>query len=234
MPSEFSKIVNDIARFLVPDRCFGCNALLYGGEPVLCAFCRHELPLTEASFAFENASDRKLYGRIPFEKASSFLFYQENGLVQRLIHALKYKEREQIGDLLGRWYGTLLQADPDLPRIDWVIPVPLHPRKRRQRGYNQCSVFGQRIAERLGACYTERALLRRQYGNSQTRRDRDARVRQVLNAFEVRNPKGLQGCRVLLVDDVMTTGATLEGCGRAFFRQDLGIVLYIATMAVVP
>ena len=234
MPSEFSKILNDIGRFLVPERCFGCNALLYRGEQLLCAFCRNELPLTDYSFTAENAADLKLYGRIPFKKASSFLRYQEGGLVQRLIHALKYRRQEQIGELLGRWYGWYLKADPGLPQIDWVVPVPLHPRKKRRRGYNQCTRFGQEIAGYLEARYTERHLLRRRFGHSQTREGREVRALNALEAFYVPSPGQLNGCRVLLVDDVITTGATLEGCSNALYRWNAGIELYIATMAVVP
>lgn len=175
-----------------------------------------------------------LMGRAAFQKAVSMLWYHEGGLAQKLIHRLKYRRQEQLGVFLGRWYGSLLRADAALPPVDWVLPVPLHPRKKRRRGYNQCSLFGREIAKALGASFSERLLVRHRYGPTQTRAGRDARAQNALKAFSVSDEGPLRNTRVLLVDDVLTTGATLEGCCRALNRGNSGLELYIATMAVVP
>lgn len=173
-------------------------------------------------------------GRAAFQKAVSMLWYHEGGLAQKLIHRLKYRRQEQLGGFLGRWYGSLLRADAALPPVDWVLPVPLHPRKKRRRGYNQCSLFGREIAKSLGASFSERLLVRHRYGPTQTRAGREARAQNALKAFSVSDEGPLRNTRVLLVDDVLTTGATLEGCCRALNRGSSGLELYIATMAVVP
>ena len=213
-------------------RCFGCNAHLYRGEPLLCAFCRHELPLTEYHFGVENPVDRIFYGRTRFEKASSMLFYEEKGCVQALLHQLKYKGQQHIGDFLGTWYGELLRNDPALPKIDWILPVPLHRRKLRTRGYNQCSQFGKRISAALGAIYSEQILIRQKFGKTQTSLDRLTRWESTLDAFALYNPAEIRGCRILLLDDVITTGATLEACCQTL--NTVGEVeIYLASMAVV-
>ena len=233
MFAKVSKIVNDLETFLVPCRCFGCNAHLYRGESLLCAFCRNELPLTEYNFRSENPVDRLFFGQKAVEKASAFLFYSPGGLVQKLVHQLKYRGREQLGDLFGDWYGLQLRAEPALHGLDYVLPVPLHPRKRRQRGYNQCSRFGRRIAAHLGARYSERHLVRSAHSRTQTARGRWNRWEGVRGGFSLQNPGDLEGCRILLVDDVITTGATLEACVEALAPLSRKTLL-LAALATVP
>lgn len=233
MCAKVSKIVNDLDSFLAPARCFGCNAHLYRGERLLCAFCRNELPLTEYNFGEENPTDRIFFGRTPVKKASAMLFYEPSGLVRDLLHQLKYRGRQQIGDCLGAWYGEVLAADPGLPRPDWVLPVPLHPGKERKRGYNQCRAFGRAVAARLGAPYSEKWLKRAVESRTQTGKDRWDRWLEIRNAFRARSGAELEGSRVLLLDDVITTGATLEAGCRALFAIP-GIQVYVAAIAVVP
>lgn len=230
--SELPKILNAVETLLLGACCFGCNAHLYRGESLLCAFCRHELPLTDYNFGSENPVDRIFYGRNRFEKASSMLFYEENSCVQALLHQLKYRGQQHIGDFLGRWYAALLKEDHALPQMDWVFPVPLHRRKIRKRGFNQCSRFGMHLAVELGARYSEQILIRPDYGQTQTRLDRWARWESSRDAFALRNPEKIAGCRILLVDDVITTGATLEACCRTLNAAP-EVKIYLASMAVV-
>lgn len=234
MSRELSKILNDLVNLWVPKRCFGCNAHLYRGESFLCAFCRNEMPLTEYNFGVQNALDRKLYGRCRFQKASALLYFEHGGLAQILIHALKYRGIEPIGGFLGRWMGTQLSQDPELPKIDWVIPVPLHPVKQRQRGYNQCGLFGRTLAGILGAGWGGDFLLRKDSGQSLTRQDRGLRSQNSQQAFYGDHLEILQDKCVLLIDDVVTTGATLEACCHALSdSQEISPRIYIATMATV-
>ncbi len=161
------------------------------------------------------------------------LFYGHSGLVRDLLHQLKYKGRQQIGAFLGTWYGELLTRDPGLPHPDWVVPVPLHPRKQRKRGYNQCRAFGRAVAARLGVPYSEKWLQRAADSRTQTTKDRWERWLEIGHAFQVRNRPKLEGSRILLLDDVITTGATLEAGCQALFSIP-GTEVYVAAIAVVP
>lgn len=233
MLSNLSKILNEVNTFVVPQTCFGCNAALYRGEPILCAFCRNELPLTDYNYREENAADRHFYGRCRVEKAASLLYYAENGLIQRLIHQLKYRGAEQIGTFFGKWYGALTAGENRPGCVDYVIPVPLHPARLRQRGYNQCSRFGREIARSLGTAYEESLLLRHRASPTQTRKDRWHRWKGTHGSFHLPDPERIRDKKILLVDDVITTGATLEACCKALEAANPGAV-FIGTMAIVP
>lgn len=234
MVSKLSKVLNDLNTYVVPDLCFGCNAPLYRGEQLLCAFCRNELPLAEFDFERENAVDHLFYGRARVAKAAAFLLYREGGMVQRLIHALKYRGQERIGACLGRWYACCLRKDQGLGGIDLVLPVPLHPARKRKRGYNQCSLFGREVALALGADYTETLLARVRSTSTQTRRNRWLRWQGTSGVFRVPHPGQLEGKSILLVDDVITTGATLEACCQALTDAVGDLRIHIAALACVP
>jgi len=231
--SKLAKILNDISNILVPEVCFGCNAHLLAGEHLLCTPCRNDLPLTDYTFNVENPVDRIFYGRINIKKANSFLFFSENGSVQQLLHHLKYKNQEKIGVFLGDWFGQTIKENGFIDEIDLVIPVPLHPKKRKQRGYNQVTLFGQRLAEHLEAEYEEHLLIKTSNAKTQTKKGRIGRWNDNSSLFTVSNPGTVQGKNVLLVDDIITTGATIELCAKAL-QESENINLYVASMAVVP
>lgn len=213
--------------------CFGCNVRLYRGEQILCTFCRDQLPLTEYSFNEENAVDRIFYGRTDIKKASSLLIYTENGIVQNLIHQLKYRNQPQIGSFLGDWYGQLLAENRSLKSVDMVIPVPLHPIKLKRRGYNQVTLFAQKLAEHLEAGLETGILLKTANTKTQTRKSRILRWRHQPDLYVLSNPALISGKTILLVDDVITTGATIEACAQTLHRAP-NVKIYVATMAVVP
>lgn len=233
MGSNLSKVLNDVLTYIVPELCFGCNASLYRGEHLLCAFCRNELPLTDFNWEAENLADRLFYGRCPVEKVTALLYYSENGVVQNLIHSLKYRRQEKIGKWLGYWFGQILQKECHLNKIDVVIPVPLHPQKLRKRGYNQSSAFGKAVAVCLGANFSEIHLYKRSRGLTQTTKNRWKRWRSTQGTFGLRRPEELEGKNILIVDDVLTTGATLEACIDAL-APVRNKRIFIAVMAVVP
>jgi ComF family protein len=191
------------------------------------------LPLTEYSFNEENAVDRIFYGRTDVKKASSFLFYTENGIVQNLIHHLKYRNQPEIGNFLGDWFGLLLAQNGYVEPIDLVIPVPLHPIKLKKRGYNQVTLFAQKLAEHLQTDFNSEILLKTANTKTQTRKSRNLRGRQRPDLYILSDPSLISGKNVLLVDDVITTGATIEVCARALHKAP-NVKIYVATMAVVP
>ena len=233
MYSKLSNIVNDINTIMMPRLCFGCNVRLYRGEQHICTVCRNELPLTEFNYSEENAVDRIFYGRIKIKKAASLLYFEEEGIVKNLIHYLKYKNQEPIGIFLGDWMGQQLKHDDALYPIDVVIPVPLHRIKLRKRGYNQVARFAQRIAYHLGADYQATALKKNANTKTQTKKNRFYRWSETKELYTLTNPSDMKHKRILLVDDVVTTGATLEACATAL-KQAEGTEVFIATMAVVP
>lgn len=231
--SKLSNIINDINTVLLPRLCFGCNAQLYRGEQLLCTVCRNQIPLTEYNFIEVNAVDKIFYGRVDIKKASAFLFYADQGIVKNLIHFLKYKNQPQIGQFLGDWYGQIMKEDNALDDIDIVIPVPLHKKRLKKRGYNQVSGFAKRIADHLNAQYMEHLLVKTANTRTQTKKSRLYRWRELPNLFKVTNPDYLNSKNILLVDDVITTGATMEACARAL-KKSKDITVSIAAMAVVP
>ncbi|MGB5553790.1 MAG: phosphoribosyltransferase family protein [Flavobacteriaceae bacterium] len=190
------------------------------------------MPLTEYTFNEENAVDRTFYGRINIKKASSFLFFTENGIVKKLIHQLKYKNQEVVGTFFGEWYGQLLKDDSGLEPIDFVIPVPLHRKKLRKRGYNQVSKFAQCLAHHLNAVCLENALIKTANTKTQTKKGRIGRWQGQTELYMISDPEKLRSKNILLVDDVITTGATIELCANALSKVE-GISINVASMAFV-
>lgn len=216
----------------MPHSCFGCNDRLIRGEKLLCTVCRHQLPLTDYTFNEENPVDRIFYGRINIKKASAFLHFTDFGIVKNLIHQLKYKNQEHIGEFLGNWYGQILKENNHLPRIDFVIPVPLHHKKLKKRGYNQTALFSKKLAEHLNSVYLDNVLIKTANTRTQTKKTRLARWYENKSLFALKDTQLLENKSILLVDDVITTGATMELCGEELLKIK-GCTLYIASMAIV-
>ncbi|MFD1316300.1 ComF family protein [Namhaeicola litoreus] len=173
--------------------------------------------------------EKIFYGRIQIELATALLYYGKNNSVQTLIEKLKYKNDEEIGIFFGKWLGEQLKNNTHFERIDMIIPVPLHPKKLKKRGYNQLTKFGEQISKKLQKPFVEDILLRKMHLDTQTKKDRSHRI---LNEeiFQVKSLNDLKGKHVLLIDDVITTGATLESCCKALFKAK-NVKITIAAMA---
>jgi ComF family protein len=169
-------------------------------------------------------------GRLPLVSATSFLFFSKGGGTQQLIHKLKYKGHQEIGIHLGKLFGSQLNDSLLFNTADVIIPVPLHPKKEHKRGYNQSLIISEGMASRMNARVFPDVLFRKTHTTSQTRKTRYERWENVKNTFEIKKGTRLEGKHVILVDDVITTGATLEACGSTLLEIP-GIRLSIASLA---
>jgi len=170
------------------------------------------------------------YGRFHIEQATALLYFQKKGVTQKLLHSLKYKGREEIGSFLGAWLGAELASAPSYKEVEMVLPVPLHKQRLRKRGYNQVEKFGRELAAALQVPYRDDILLKVSKSNSQVfknrlmRSDRDS-------VFQLKDAATIAGMHLLLVDDIVTTGATIESCAQQLFTAP-NIKLSVATMAM--
>jgi len=224
-------VFNSILNLFFPKVCAGCRKLLFTNEIVLCTICRHEMPLTHYHLDPKNEAVKKFYGKIEIEHASALLYFNKKGIVQELIHNLKYKGQQQIGVVLGNWYAEDLKELNLKNPFDIIIPVPLHKRKFRERGYNQVAAFGKALANGLNITYDDAVLYRKKYSKTQSKKNLLGRSENIENIFDVISTEKYKHKHLLLVDDVLTTGATLEACSRALLKIP-GIKISVVCMAM--
>jgi ComF family protein len=224
------QILKDLFNLFYPKLCANCDNQLIHNENVLCTFCRHDLPLTNYTNYLENKITKTFYGRVAIEKANALLFYRKEGITKKLIHELKYKGNEEVGSFFGNWLGEILKENKEFLDIDLIIPVPLHPKKQRQRGYNQVTEFGKSLSHHLEKPLIENILLRTSTSKTQTFKARFDRFNNIDTTFKLSNLTTLKNKHVLLIDDVITTGATLEACAKEL-QKTAGIKISILTMA---
>ncbi len=205
--------------------------MLFKNENIICANCRHELPLTHYHKIKENPIEKIFYGRVVIENATAFLNFEKKNITQTLIHQLKYKGHQKIGAMLGTWMATDLKKDSKYQDIDIVIPVPLHKKKYHKRGYNQVSLFAKSLALGLDAHFDENVLLRIHNTKAQTFKNRVMRGTNDHTIFSLVDHEKLNNKHILLVDDVVTTGATIEACVKKL-QIVTNIKISIATMAL--
>jgi len=223
----FKSIVN----LFFPKVCNACHNLLNDNEDTICLDCRHDLPITNYHFDNNDSVSKALYGRAKIENGTALFRFEKQGNVQRLIHNLKYRDHEQIGFLLGNWLGGELNTLESYKNIDAVIPVPLHKNKLKKRGYNQVAQFGQQIAEALNADYLDDVLVKITNTKSQSTKGRFARWTNSDELFALKNMEAIDNKHILIVDDIITTGATLEACISVLNKANK-IKISIATMAI--
>lgn len=228
----FTQGFRSLLNPIFPKCCFGCTSLLVPGETVLCTFCRHELPCSHYNFKIENQMDRALYGQVNFKKASTLFFYSKTGILKNCLQHLKYRKQAQVSVFFGKWHGAVLKNDPSLPALDVIVPIPLHPKKRKSRGFNQLSGYGKALSNALGVPFKENAAIKTANTKTQTKKSRTLRVKEQKDLFILKNPKSFEGKNILIIDDVMTTGATLVQFSK-IFNPCQGAQRYFLTMAFV-
>ena len=224
-------MIASVVNLFFPKVCYACLNLLNDNEETICVDCRHNLPVTNFHFNNDQTLLKVLYGRAKIENGTALFRYEKKGIVQQLIHSLKYKGYEKIGIILGDWLGGELRTLDRYKEIDLVIPVPLHKKKLKKRGYNQVAKFGQQIANSLNIPYHDDILLKVTNTKSQVNKNRWARWNQSEELFTISDVKWIENKHILLVDDIITTGATLEAC-ITVINQAKNTKISIATMAI--
>ncbi len=224
------QILKDFFNLFYPNLCAVCENRLIVREKTLCTICRHDLPLINYESYSNNKITEIFYGKIPIEKAISFLYFRKKGKVKEIIHQLKYKGNEEIGTFIGSWFGEILKENNIFNDVDYIIPVPLHNKRFKQRGYNQVSKFGECLSELLNIPFKEKILLRTSSTNTQTFKERFERFKNLETKFLLTDINLFKNKHILLIDDVITTGATLEACSKELLKTK-GIKISIATMA---
>jgi ComF family protein len=222
--------IEDFLHLFFPHNCLGCGTDILNNEDVLCAHCITQLPETGFLPKPGNPVEKIFYGRIPVEQAGSAYYFNKDSLLQHLIIQLKYRGNREAGIYLGRLLGNHLLVAQRFNDIDLIIPLPLNEKKLFQRGYNQASLIAKGITEVWKKPVNEDAVKRMLFTETQTHKDRVTRWQTMEGVFNVANESELKDKHVLLVDDVITTGATLESCSSAIL-QISGTKISIATLA---
>ncbi|MCM8570970.1 double zinc ribbon domain-containing protein [Gramella jeungdoensis] len=222
---------HDFVDLLYPPVCHICEASLLKNEHIICTSCLHDLPITKYHLDNENPVKKVFYGRVKIKNATALMHFRKKAGVQHLIHDLKYRGHREIGSYLGKWLGEELSSIPEYQDIDIVIPVPLHKTKLKQRGFNQVEDFGKEIAKAINAEYYDDILLKISKTQSQTFKDRLSRWGKLEETLDIQNTEKAFNKHILIVDDLVTTGATLEACAHKLLEIP-GVELSLATMAI--
>jgi ComF family protein len=225
------KSLSHLFSLFYPKVCICCQSHLLDQEKLICLTCQFDLPLVDNLNYQSNVVTRIFEGRVPVELGASYLFYHEMGKTKQLIHELKYRNQQNIGIAFANWLGHKMKESGAFQNIDCMVPVPLHQKKLKKRGYNQLTKFGKRLGEILDISYREDVLQRVSYTQTQTKKKRLDRFQNTNSRFVLKDPECIAHKHILLIDDVITTGATLEACCKELL-QAKGVKISIATMAV--
>ncbi|MEJ7736037.1 MAG: phosphoribosyltransferase family protein [Chitinophagaceae bacterium] len=223
-------LIHDFLHLFFPHICAGCGSDGISPDAVLCIQCLSQLPVTNFHLHAGNQVEKIFWGRIPVTHASSFCYFAKGSLIQRLLHELKYKGNKEIGHFMGRMMGETLKQSNRFNEIDALIPLPLFMARQRRRGYNQATVLCEGISAAMNIPVMEEVVIRSIRTETQTHKNRLERWQNMEGRFHLVTPEAIKNKHVLLVDDVITTGATLEACGQALLSAQ-GLRLSIVSLA---
>lgn len=222
--------IDALIGLFYPSVCAACGNTLYKWEYIVCTRCKAFLPKTGYELNEDNPLARMFYCKIRLKAVTACFFFSKEGKVQHLIHELKYKSNADAGIFLGRELGKSIKEAPLFQGIDYLIPVPLHPKREKERGYNQSLMIARGMSEVTSIPTGEKFLVRSVNTVTQTHKSKEERWKNVKDIFEVRHSEQLESKYVLLIDDVLTTGATLEACALKLSAIP-GITISCATAA---
>jgi ComF family protein len=229
-PMVIKKYLKSLVGLIFPDLCLACRKEQPISGSLFCVGCEAVMPYCDFDDLRTNEAFMRIAGRLPVKHASSFVYFKSNNIVQNILHGLKYEGKEEIGLSMGKFHGEQLKPMlKDYPDI--IVPVPLHPKKRHTRGYNQSEIYAKGLAMGLHIPVYPNVLKRKKFTETQTKMNKSDRLLNVSEAFELYNPGRINNKHILLVDDVLTSGATLEACGLPLL-QIPGVTVSVATLAL--
>jgi ComF family protein len=212
-------MINDFVSLVFPEYCYGCEGALVGSEKHLCISCIANLPKTNFHKDRDNILAHKFWGKIPVNETLAFLYFSKKGIVQNLLFSLKYEGAKSLGERLGIEYAQYLKNENYNTHFDYVLPVPLHEKKLKVRGYNQAGVFANSFADEMQIPYSEAIIKRNIATETQTRKGRLERWKNVDSIFEVTEKELVKNKKILIMDDVITTGSTIEACASVLLNE---------------
>lgn len=223
-------MLKDFFALIYPKICLACGKSLFKNEQSICTYCNYHLPKTNFHLVNANPIEKIFWGRTTIYSAAAFYNFGKGGKVQQMMHQLKYKGQKELGITLGKLYGFDLKKSERFNAVDVIIPVPLHSRKIRKRGYNQSELFAEGLSLSMNIPFNFNILYRALESETQTKKSRFSRWQNVESVFQLRDAMNLKGKHILLVDDVITTGATLEACAQVL-QQIPDVKISVATIA---
>lgn len=229
MNNSVKEIGAAISQLFFPRHCPGCGSDLHLDNPI-CSECIHQLPLTEFEKYKDNPVEKIFWGRANIQAATAHYYFYKESRLQHIIHQFKYKGRLEAGVYLGTFIGNALKESHRFEKVQGIIPLPLFKRRQGKRGYNQAEVLSRGISMKTGVPVLSNVLKRQTETQTQTTKDRISRWQNMDGRFQVASKKDLEHKHVLLVDDIITTGATLDACANALLTVE-GISISIAALA---
>ena len=223
-------IADDFISLIFPRSCQACGKSLVRNENLVCTECLVDIPKTNFHLMRDNILEKGFYGRCYIEKAAAWSYYRQGSKIQKIIHNLKYKGIKPLGPYLGRMYGLALKESDFCDDIDIIIPVPLHKTRRRKRGFNQTELIARGLSEAIGLPVIDDVLIRHKASVTQTSKQRYDRWTNVESIFALNEHTVIEDKHILLLDDVITTGSTIEACASELLRIK-GVKVSVAAIA---
>jgi len=228
---KINDLFTELLNLIYPNCCIVCGENLLGSEQFVCLKCINEIPKTNYHNQRGNAAEKRFWGKVDIFRATAFFHYQKGSAFQPLIHSLKYRGQKEIGDVLGRFAAADLIENEDFASVDFIVPVPLHPNKLRKRGYNQSESIARGLSVGLQKPIDTENLYRAIENPTQTKKSVYERFENTAGIFALKNPQIFENKHVLIVDDVMTTGSTIEACIIAM-KDVKNLKISIFTLAI--
>lgn len=224
------KLINNVLSLFYPRLCAACGDALQQNETCICLDCMLHLPETQFHKEHFNPLRQVFDGRVPVEEVTALMSYKKSNRTQKILHSFKYKGQKEVGVVLGEYLGGQLITEERYRGIQFILPIPLHPKKQRKRGYNQSEWLAKGLSKGMGIPYLTDVLVRTQYTDTQTKKNRFARWQNVKEVFEVHHSEKVSHIHVLVCDDVLTTGATMEAAIRKLLEVQ-GVRVSVVTLA---